>query len=410
MANWSPEQMANARLIMAVGTEMKMSSRDILTAIMTAMQESSLRNLGGGDRDSVGLFQQRPSQGWGSYAEVSNPLYATKKFFTTLKGIGNRGSMQMWQAAQAVQRSANPFAYEKWENDARRLMNGSGLSGGLPFPLNTPPVSIADQIGTGSAEKATQGSTASMPGVSATTEDKAAPGSPGLASSITDIQAPQQPAPPVDPADASALAGIFPSVTKLATGGRQIILNAAQSMLGTPYEWGGGNASGPTYNSAHGRAGIGLDCSGLVLYAYAKAGIKLPHFAASQVGFGKEVPVGQLQPGDLVGFGNDVHHIAIYIGGDQIIEAPYTGSKVRISSLKGRKDARGFAMPVSGVDPTNYEGASSSGEVMTQAQKDALAAVDSANPMAPMTPDPEGVGAPQESASVLNFPGLTNNG
>lgn len=397
---------------MAVGAEMKMSSRDIMTAIITAMQESSLRNLGGGDRDSAGLFQQRPSQGWGSLAEVTNPIYATRKFFTTLKGVSNRGSMQMWQAAQAVQRSGNPYAYQRWENDARRMMNANGLSGGLPYPVNTPPAPLDLQTGAQGPQTATDAPTAATPALSAATADKASPGATGLSASTSDLLAPGQPsAEPDDSAALAKLAGEFPAVQSLATGARKIILDAANRMIGTPYLWGGGSASGATYGSAHGYTGRGLDCSGLVLYAYAQAGIALPHFALSQANMGKEVPVAQLQPGDLVGFGSDVHHIGIYLGGGKMIEAPYTGSHVRVSSLKGRSNVRGFAMPLSGkADPVDYNAASSTGKVLSDAEKQALAVKDQQANVVPMTPSPEGVGAPQAPTALVNFPGLANSG
>lgn len=398
-------------MIMAVGREMRMSTKDIMTALIAAMQESSLRNTTGGDRDSAGLFQQRPSMGWGSYSQVTDPLYATRKFFSALKGIKNRGSMQMWQAAQAVQRSAYPDAYAKWENDARRMLNASGMPGGLPFPVNTPPDPLASQIGLGGAQTATQAPGESTPALSASTADKASPGSTGLGASTSTLTAPGQPstAPPADVAALDKLASQFPATTGLATGARGIILNAARKMLGTPYEWGGGNANGPTYNNAHGRAGVGLDCSGLVLYAYAQAGISMPHFALSQSNMGKEVPVNQLQPGDLVGFGGDVHHIGIYIGNGQMIEAPYTGSQVRISKVSSHGGARGFAMPVSGLaGPQKNEAQNGSG-IGPEAGAVTPETSPAPNAVAPMTPTPEGIGAPQAPTPLVNFPGLSAN-
>jgi hypothetical protein len=120
--NLTAEQKANARIIIEEGRKLGASDRDIQIALMTAMQESSLRNLTGGDRDSAGLFQQRPSCGWGTYAQVTDPRYAAQKFYRTLMGIGNRDSMSLTQAAQAVQRSAFPDAYAKWQDLAAGLM------------------------------------------------------------------------------------------------------------------------------------------------------------------------------------------------------------------------------------------------------------------------------------------------
>lgn len=125
--NLTAEQRNNAAIIADVGRKMGASQRDIATAIATAMQESSLRNLKYGDRDSQGLFQQRPSQGWGTVAQVTNPQYAATKFYQKLFTIKNRGSMSLTQAAQAVQVSAFPNAYAQWEGMANSL---AGVKGG----------------------------------------------------------------------------------------------------------------------------------------------------------------------------------------------------------------------------------------------------------------------------------------
>jgi TP901 family phage tail tape measure protein len=103
--SFSKEQLTNAATIANVGSKMGMSKRDIEIGIMTAIDESGLRNLHYGDRDSEGLFQQRPSQGWGTPEQVTTPTYAARKFFEALKGIHGRDSMAPWMAAQAVQRS-----------------------------------------------------------------------------------------------------------------------------------------------------------------------------------------------------------------------------------------------------------------------------------------------------------------
>lgn len=100
------EQSKYAQLIITNGRNRGMNDQDIQTALMTALAESGLRNLNYGDRDSVGLFQQRTSQGWGSIQQILDPNYSIGKFYDSLAGIGNRGGMSQWQAAQAVQRSA----------------------------------------------------------------------------------------------------------------------------------------------------------------------------------------------------------------------------------------------------------------------------------------------------------------
>jgi len=116
------EQCKNAEIIYNNGKHMGASNRDITIALMTAMQESRLRNLDHGHLDSVGLFQQRPSQGWGTKAQCMNPDYASRKFFSALFKINGRDRMSLTQAAQAVQRSAFPNAYAQHEPMARAVV------------------------------------------------------------------------------------------------------------------------------------------------------------------------------------------------------------------------------------------------------------------------------------------------
>ena len=114
-------QMANAATISAVGIRRGMPERAVVIALATALQESKLENLDDGDRDSVGLFQQRPSQGWGTTDEIKDPRYAANKFYTTLKRVKGWQTMRITDAAQKVQRSAYPNAYEKWADEASVL-------------------------------------------------------------------------------------------------------------------------------------------------------------------------------------------------------------------------------------------------------------------------------------------------
>jgi hypothetical protein len=116
-----PEQMANAATISAVGTSRRVPQRAIMVALATAWQESKLHNLAGGDRDSIGLFQQRPSQGWGTPEEISDPRYAARTFYAELLKVKGWEAMRVTDAAQTVQRSAHPEAYEKWADKADAL-------------------------------------------------------------------------------------------------------------------------------------------------------------------------------------------------------------------------------------------------------------------------------------------------
>lgn len=121
IADLSAAQLANARIIAQVGVNMGVPMPGETIAIATAMQESNLQNLNYGDRDSLGLFQQRPSQGWGSPAQILDPVYAAGKFYTQLLQVPGWRSMPTTVAAQTVQQSAFPDAYAKWQGAAQAL-------------------------------------------------------------------------------------------------------------------------------------------------------------------------------------------------------------------------------------------------------------------------------------------------
>lgn len=133
------DQKANAAIIYNVGKEQGGSTRDCIAAIMTAMQESGLKNLKGGDRDSLGLFQQRPSMGWGTPEEILNPRYAAGKFYEALFKVKNRNSMELWQVCQAVQRSGFPRAYAKHEKAATAMVKDLEKGGGSASSLKSKP-------------------------------------------------------------------------------------------------------------------------------------------------------------------------------------------------------------------------------------------------------------------------------
>ncbi|MBB3666231.1 MULTISPECIES: NlpC/P60 family protein [Prauserella salsuginis group] len=140
------------------------------------------------------------------------------------------------------------------------------------------------------------------------------------------------PAPPAQQAPSSAPAGA--SV--------EAAVQRAMSQLGVQYAWGGGNAHGPTYGirdggvaDAHGDyAKIGFDCSGLMIYAF--AGVQaLPHYSGYQYDAGRKVPLSQMRRGDMLFWGNGgIHHVAMYLGNGQMIEAPYSGGHVRVVPVR----------------------------------------------------------------------------
>lgn len=116
-----PTQASNAATIAAVGTKMDVPERGVVIALATAFQESRLENIEHGDRDSIGLFQQRPSQGWGTEEEIQDPRYASKRFYKALEKVEGWEDMRVTDAAQAVQRSAYPEAYEQWADESQVL-------------------------------------------------------------------------------------------------------------------------------------------------------------------------------------------------------------------------------------------------------------------------------------------------
>jgi hypothetical protein len=116
-----PEQLLNASIIADVAMRRALPEKAVIVALATAQQESKLRNLDYGDADSLGLFQQRPSQGWGTAAQVIQPVYSAGKFYDTLLKVSNWEGLSVGEAAQDVQRSAYPQAYASWEPRATAL-------------------------------------------------------------------------------------------------------------------------------------------------------------------------------------------------------------------------------------------------------------------------------------------------
>jgi len=141
-ANLSAAQLGNAQIIAEVGLSMGVPAPGETIAIATALQESGLQNLNYGDRDSLGLFQQRPSQGWGSPAQILTPVYAARQFYTRLLQVPGWRSMSTTDAAQAVQRSGFPSAYAKWQDEAHAL--AAAFTGGLKCtPQDSTDVTVA---------------------------------------------------------------------------------------------------------------------------------------------------------------------------------------------------------------------------------------------------------------------------
>ena len=168
---WDAEQVEIAATIIDVGVTKSVPRWGWVIALATAMQESGLRNLphlgDRNDHDSIGVFQQRPSQGWGTHAQLTEPAYQAGKFFDKLLTVPGWEAMPLTQAAQTVQVSAFPDAYAQWTDDALHLVEQltstiadcatdtfAALPDGFALPANTPPAVAAaifwavNQLGT----------------------------------------------------------------------------------------------------------------------------------------------------------------------------------------------------------------------------------------------------------------------
>ncbi|WP_432488025.1 hypothetical protein [Kineococcus sp. SYSU DK018] len=151
----SPEQAGHAATVVGMAVRRDLPARAATIGIATVIQESGLRNLDHGDRDSLGLFQQRPSQGWGTPEQVQDPVFATDAFYDALVEVDGYRDLPVTDAAQAVQRSAFPLAYGDHEDEARLI--ASALTGYTPagFTCRLRRVGADAQIG--SDEEASPG-------------------------------------------------------------------------------------------------------------------------------------------------------------------------------------------------------------------------------------------------------------
>jgi cell wall-associated NlpC family hydrolase len=272
-------QIDNARIIYAVGTALGLPERAEIVALATAMQESGLQNLSYGTSDSLGLFQQRPSQGWGTPAEIMDPVVSSRSFYEALVQVVDWESLPVTVAAQAVQRSAYPDAYAQWQPIATRL--AASFGGGA------------------------------------------------VASSCVILDANVAP-----PASRAALPRHYslPSDTPLAVAEA---IRFALHQLGTAYQYGGSCTDAHSSDMA-----LHCDCSSLVQQAYRAGGISLPRTTYEQVDVGTPVySLRALRAGDLLflsgasGSPEDPGHVGLYIGNGLIVQAPETGQDVQISTL-----------------------------------------------------------------------------
>jgi cell wall-associated NlpC family hydrolase len=272
------EQLTNAATIVSAGAGRGIPRRGPIIAVATALQESSLRNLGhlgeNNDHDSLGLFQQRPSQGWGTPDQVMDPVYASNRFYDKLLTIPHWQQLPLTEAAQAVQVSATPRAYAKWEADATTLVariigaysdcnTGYGMSGaGMPLPAGF----------------------------------------------------------------------TLPPDTPLPVA---VAIWWALRQLGTPYAF-GGDCTDP-HSGIPARQ---CDCSSLIQQAYHAGEISVPRVTDDQQHAGTAITrLADVLPGDLIfipgaeGTMSDPGHVGLYIGQGMLVNAPHTGDVVKIVNV-----------------------------------------------------------------------------
>jgi cell wall-associated NlpC family hydrolase len=266
-------QIGNAQVIYDVAGGMQLPQQAAVIGIATAMQESKLENISYGDRDSLGLFQQRPSQGWGTPAEIMQPTYAATKFYDSLTQVPGWQSLPVTVAAQDVQRSADPDAYAQWQQLATGLV---------------------DTFSGTATNCATDADTSTSVPASGTT---------------------RLPAGFTLPADTPA-----PIKTAISYAIRQ---------LGKPYIWGG---TGPKGYDCSGLVMMAYQAAGISLprTTFQQIGVGTPVYALNDL-----QPGDLLFSAGADGTAADPGHVGMYIGSGLIIQAPETGKPIMITPLKG---------------------------------------------------------------------------
>ncbi|MEU7477089.1 C40 family peptidase [Lentzea sp. NPDC042327] len=287
---YSAEQLTNAQTIVGVAVSRKLPRRAGVLAVATAMVESELRNLDHGDRDSLGLFQQRPSMGWGSPAQLLDPVYATNKFYDALLAVPDWPTKPPGEAEQAVQRSGFPERYGPREPAAAALVEKYWQGPDNPVPPTS---------GTGPAQQV----------------DLAYGGCPDRGGGER-VE--------LDPAT------LPPDFALPEHPQQRVAVAYALSKVGRPYVWG---ATGPD----------SFDCSGLTQTAWAQAGVAISRTTYTQMYDGVAVgSLAQVQPGDLLlipgsdGTAARPGHVAMAIGHGYVVDAYDSDHGVILTRLESR--------------------------------------------------------------------------
>lgn len=277
---WTGEQMSIAQIIVDVAEQRSLPERAAVIAVDTGIVESGLHNIDYGDKDSLGVFQQRPSQGWGTPEQILNPTYASGTFYDHLVAIPNWAELPAGEAEQDVQHSGFPEKYAPVEPQAADLV-AKFWSG----PGGAPPGKLVSLTVGGCPDDGGSNLPLNPPG-----------------------KLPPEWQAPTDPQENAAV-------------------TYALAQVGKPYVWG---ATGP--NS--------FDCSGLMLAAWAHAGVALDRTTHDQVHDGYPVSsIAAAQPGDLLfipgadGTVTNPGHVGMYIGYGTIVDAYDSQKGVIIESL-----------------------------------------------------------------------------
>ncbi|MFD9575337.1 C40 family peptidase [Streptomyces sp. NPDC059982] len=287
------KQIPNAKVIVATGIQKRVPARGQVVALATALQESTLINHDHGDRDSLGLFQQRPSQGWGTREQIMDPVYSSTKFYDGLVKIKDWEQMPVTVAAQKVQASAFPDAYAKHEPLATALQRA-----------------IAPTLGA-----APVGPMPGQPGLGGF-------GGPGRCAGQGGGNVDFENIPP----------GTLPEGYQIPANAPMQVQTAirwALGQLGTMYQW-GGSCTNPHGSDPSERC----DCSSLTQRAYGVAGKEITRTTYTQINDGHVVPASAIQPGDLlfaVGSASRPEHVAMAIGYGYVVHAPKPGRVVEVA-------------------------------------------------------------------------------